>query len=242
MTEPRPRRIKLAKKKSGLLGKFNKGNLAKLIFPKLTTIAINLVSIGPRVILRYTFQILRTNIWTRLISTVLLMSFDVYSFARRKISVRQLVINLVLSLTLLIGGSTGWMLGTSGISTIVAENTVLWIVAGLAGAGILSSASDTLCRKILSKFLKSDTEAMVDIINEEFECMVIEYAIKDEQADKIACKVHVDDKICLNCFCKGDKKKYIREILTPYFQKSEEHSQDQGAKAQDALPRTSEDE
>ena len=230
MADPRQGRIKLAKKKNGLLGKFNKGNLAKLIFPKLATIAINLVSIGPRVILRYTFQILRTNIWTRLISTALLMSFDVYSFVRKKISVRQLVINLILSLTLLIGGSTGWMLGTNSISAIVAENTVIWIVAGLAGAGIFSSVFDIICRKILGRFLKSDTEAMVDIINEEFECMVEEYALDEEQADTIACKVHVDDKICLNCFCKGDKKKYIREILTPYFQESEE--QGQGMKMQ----------
>lgn len=221
MTEPKPKRVKLAKKKAGLLNRFNKGNLAKLIFPKLATIAINLVSIGPRVILRYTFQILRTNIWTRLISTALLMSFDFYSFARRKISGRQLIINLILSMTLLIGGSAGWMLGTSSISAIVAENTVIWIVAGLAGAGIFSSVSDIICRKILGRFLKSDTEAMMDIINEEFECMVTEYALEEERADAIACKVHVDDKICLNCFCKGDKKKYIREILTPYFQKSE---------------------
>ena len=217
MAESRPRRIQLAKKKSGLLGKLSKGNLAKLIFPKLATMAINLVSIGPRMILRSAFQILRTNIWTRLISTVLLISFDIYSYVRKRISTRQLTINLILSVTLLIGGSTGWIFGTNSVSAIVAENTVIWIIAGLVGAGVLSSVLDMLCRKILGKFLKSDVEDMLDVINEEFECMVAESALDEEKADAIAGAVHIDDKICLSCFCKGDRKKYIREILTPYF-------------------------
>ena len=216
-----PRRIELAKDKTGVLGKLNKGNLAKLILPKLATMAMNLVSIGPRVILRSAFQILRTNIWTRLISSLLLISFDLYSFVRKKISRRQLVINLILSLTLLIGGTTGWVFGTNSVSAIVAENTVIWILAGLVGAGILSSVSDLLCRKVLKKFLKSDVEEMLDLINEEFECMASEHALDDEQTAKLADTILVSEKTCLTCFCKHDKKKYAREVLEPYFQKSE---------------------
>ena len=216
-----PRRIQLAKEKTGLLGKLNKGNFAKLILPKLATMAMNLVSIGPRVILRSAFQVLRTNIWTRLISSLLLISFDLYSFARKKISRRQLVINLILSLTLLVGGTTGWMFGTNSVSAIVAENTLIWILAGLVGAGILSSVSDLLCRRVLKKFLKSDVEDMLDLINEEFECMVSEHALDDEQTEKLANTILISEKTCLTCFCKHDKKKYAREVLEPYFQKSE---------------------
>ena len=221
MAEPRARRIPPPEKKRGLRGKLNKDNLAKLVFPKVATMAINLVSIGPRVILRSVFQIMRTNIWTRLLSTILLMSFDLYSFARKRISKRQLFINLILSITLLIGGSTGWVFGTNSVSAVVAENTILWIIAGLAGAGIFSSLFDALCRKILGKFLKTDVEVMVDLINEEFECMVEERALDEAQANAIACTVQLSEKICITCFCKSDKKKYVREILTPYFQKSE---------------------
>ena len=212
------RRIQLAEKKGGLLGKLNKGNLAKLVLPKLATMVINLISIGPRVILRSAFQILRTNIWTRLISTVFLVSFDIYNFARKKISKKQLTINLILSGALLISGSAGWVFGTSSVSAVVAENTVIWIIAGLAGAGILSSVFDALCRKILGRFLKSDVEDIVDMINEEFECMIAEHDFDDDKADAVACMIQIDDKICLNCFCKQDKKKYVREILLPYFE------------------------
>jgi len=221
MTRQAARRINLANKKSGLFGKFRKGNLVKLVLPKLATIAINLVSIGPRVILRYTFQILRTNIWTRLISTIFLISFDLYNFSRKKISKKQLTINLVLAASLLVGGSTGWIFGTNSVSAIVAENTLIWIIAGIIGAGILSSVLDSICRKMLGKFLQSDTLDMLDIINEEFNCIAAEYSLDDEAADEIAATVYINEKTCINCFCKSDKKKYAREILMPYFEKTE---------------------
>jgi len=211
------KRIQLAKKKAGPLGKLNKGNLVKLVFPKLATMVINLVHIGPRVILRSTFQILRTNIWTRLISTLLLVSIDFYSFFRKKISKKQLAINLVLSATLLVGGTAGWFFGTNSVLAIVAENTLLWIVAGLVGAGILSTILETLCRKVLGRFLKSDVDDMIDLINEEFECMVTEHALDDKQAEAIACTVHICEKVCLSCFCKTDRRKYVRDVLVSYF-------------------------
>jgi len=214
---PPTRRIQLPAKKGGPLAKLNKGNLVKLIFPKLATMAMNLVAIGPRVILRSAFQILRTNIWTRLLSTFLLISIDLYSFFRRRISRRQLIINLILSLTLLFGGTVGWLFGTNRALAIVAENTVIWIIAGLIGAGAFSAILEKLCRSLLRRFLKSDVEDMVDIINEEFDCMVHELGLDEEQATAIANKVHIDEKICFTCFCKTDKKKYARDLLTPYF-------------------------
>jgi len=214
MTKPR---IQLTQKRGGLLGKINKGNVVKLTLPKLATMGINLVRIGPRVILRSTFQILRTNIWTRLISTFLLLFIDLYHFIRKRISKKQLMINLILSATLLIGGTIGWVFGTTSISTIVLENTVIWIIAGLAGAGVLSAILEAFCRKVLGRFLKNDVEDMLDLINEEFECLIVEYALDDEQAEVIASTITIDDKVCLDCFCKKDKKKYMRGMLIPHL-------------------------
>jgi hypothetical protein len=214
------KRIKITGKKSGVLAKFDKGNIVKLILPKVATMGINLISIGPRVILRSAFQIMRTNIWTRIISTLVIVSFDLYNFAKKKISKKQLAINLILSATLLIGGTTGWIFGTNSVTGIVAENTVLWIVAGLIGAGALSSISNSIGKKLLEKFVKSDVEDMIDLINEEFECIAKEYNLDNNKVDKIAEEIHIDHKICLDCFCKRDRKKYIREILCPYFEQA----------------------
>ncbi|MCL2368278.1 MAG: hypothetical protein FWC72_04720 [Oscillospiraceae bacterium] len=216
-SESKKRHIELAKKQGGVLGKLNKGNLVKLIFPKLATMAINLVQIGPRVILRSAFQILRTNIWTRLISTFLLVSIDLFHFFRKKISKKQLLINLLLSATLLAGGTAGWVFGTNSVLAIVAENTVLWILAGLVGAGVLSTLLEKLCRRVLGRFLKSDVEDMMELINEEFACMIAEHALDEAQAEAIAETIQICEKVCISCFCKADKQKYVREVLVPYF-------------------------
>ena len=215
--KPTSHRIKLTEPNSSPLRKLKPENLIKLIFPKITTALINFIHIGPRVILRSAFQILRTNIFTRLISTLVLVSFDLYYYFRKKISTKQLIINLCLSATLLIGGTLGWHVGTSSVLTIVAENTLLWIVAGVAGAGIISSALDAGCRKIINLFVHTDVDAMLHLINHEFEEMVDEHGLTDEEATSLGKKIHITEKICLKCFCHREKKKYLRTLLKPYF-------------------------
>lgn len=209
--------IPLAKKQEGVLKKFKTENLLKLIFPKVATMVLNLVHIGPRVILRSAFQLLRTNIWTRLLSTILLVFFDFYSFFKGRISQKQLFIDLILSLSLLVGGTAGWVAGTSGALLIVAENTFLFIVAGLIGAGAISAFLDRLSRRVLGHFLSNDVEDMLVVINEEFVQMATEYQLSFEQTSDVAKKIEINEEICLTCFTKSDKKKYIRKILEPYF-------------------------
>jgi len=212
------RRIELSKSRKVFPGV--KG-LVKLVVPKLASMVMNLIAIGPRVILRSAFQLLRTNIWTRLVSTLILVSFDLFNYARKKISTKQLIINIVLSLTLLTTGTAGWMFGTNSVLGIAAENTLIWILAGLAGAGLISAVADTICRKVLGLFLKSDVEDMLDFINNEFELMSEENGLSAAQMDELAKLVKIDNKICVNCFAKSNKKKYAREILGPYFGKNQ---------------------
>jgi len=209
--------ILLTKKQGGILAKFKTGNLFKLVFPKVATMALNLIRIGPRVILRSAFQILRTNIWTRLLSTILLLFFDIYSFLRGRISRKQLFIDIILSLSLLVGGTAGWVAGTSGALLIVAENTFLFIVAGLIGAGAFSALLDRVSKWILGHFLSNDVDDMLVVINEEFAQMAIEHQLSYKQICEIAETIEIDEQICLACFTKSDKKKFVRKILEPHF-------------------------
>ena len=206
-------------KKSGALGKFKKDNLLKLLLPKLAGMFTNLIAIGPRIILRSTFQLLRTNIWTRLISTVVLVSFDLYSYLRKRISTRQFIINLILSFMLLLGGTAGWFFGTNSVLFIAAENTFIWIVAGLIGAGILSGFLDLVAKKILGKFLKTDVEEMILIFNEEFEKICSEKFI--EEPEKIAEYIKVTEKICVTCYAQKDKNKFAKEFIKKEIAKFE---------------------
>jgi len=213
--------ISLAPKKGGVFKKLKSGNLFKLVFPKVATMALNLIQIGPRVILRSTFQLLRTNIWTRLLSTILLVFFDLYSYLRGRISRKQLFINIVLSFSLLIGGTVGWTAGTSGALLIVAENTLLFIIAGIVGAGLASAGFDRISRQVLNRFLSSDMEDVLIVINEEFVQIAEEHELSHDEVYNVAKTIKIDEEICLRCFTKSDsdKKKYIRKFLKPYFSK-----------------------
>jgi len=216
--------LSLSKSKKGLLSKIKTDNLFKLIFPKVATMAMNFVRIGPRVILRSAFQLLRTNIWTRLVSTILLLFFDCYAFFKKRISRKQFFINLVLSLSLLIGGTVGWTMGTWGSLLIVAENTVLFIICGLVGAGVLSAVFDKMSKLIISTFLSSDVDDMLRVMNEVFLEMANEYELTYEQTCLIAKRVEIDEKMCVTCFTKSNKNKYTREILQSYFLEFEDTS------------------
>ena len=211
------RRIELRRTKKSLP---KRNELAKMIAPRLATMAMNLIVVGPRIILRGAFQLFRANIWTRILSTLVLVSIDIYYFVKKKISAKQIIINLILSVALLTGGTTGWMLGRNSVLAIAAENVVILFIAGLAGAGVLSKLLDSICRKVMGRFLKSDVEEMLNFINAEFELMVKERELSDQQADELAKRIEISNDVCVNCFSKADKKKYVRNILQPYFTES----------------------
>ncbi|MCL1925005.1 MAG: hypothetical protein FWF50_05415 [Defluviitaleaceae bacterium] len=208
--ENKKKYIKLHKK-TGIAGKFKKENLAKLLLPKLASMFANLVSIGPRIILRSAFQLLRANIWTRLLSTFVLVAFDLYSYARRKISTKQFIINIILSLMLLLGGTAGWIVGTNSALVVVAENTMLWVIAGIIGAGILSGLLDFAAKKVLGKFIKTDVENMLEIFNEEYEKICIEKNI--ENIEELAKHIKITEKNCIDCYSVKDKHKFAKDFI-----------------------------
>jgi hypothetical protein len=154
-----------------------------------------------------------------LLSALVLISVDIYSFAKKKISKKQLFINLTLSVALLISGTTGWAIGYNNIGRVVADNAILWIITGLIGAGIFSSVTDAIGKRILGKFLKTDVEDMVDLFNEEFELMACEYELDEDKINSVAKEVHLNKRTCIDCYSKKDKKKYAREKLKPCFEK-----------------------
>ena len=94
---------------------------------------------------------------------------------------------------------------------------MIWIVAGIAGAGVFSACMDKGCKKVLGRFIKSDVDDMLDLINSEFADMANEAGMTEEQADELAAAIKIDDKVCVQCFAKSNKQKYIRGVLQPYF-------------------------
>jgi len=209
-------KLTIQKKKIG-----SANDIARLAAPKATQMVYNAMRVGPRLILRSAFELLRANMVTRIISVVVLLAIDKFSLIRGRISVKQFAINVTLALMLLVGGTAGWMLGSHMLSLLL-ESLVLGIIAGIIGAGILSAALSIFVNKIIHLFTTDDTQDMMSIYCTAFTALAKEHQLS---CDEIKC---IKDDVCMctqhvkDIFIEKDKLAFADTVLTPYVTKQVE--------------------
>jgi hypothetical protein len=163
----------------------NFDTLVRMLAPKAVTILTNAITGGSRVILRSTVQLLRANILTRILSCLTILIFDLVDLSRRRISKVQFIRNLVLSALLILFGTLGWNIGARWFA--------IEILGGLIGAAVMGMASSSLFDRLISKFVKSDAQCMMQIIDSclididvpETECMKVKKQITPSQLKKM---------------------------------------------------------
>ncbi|MCL2236250.1 MAG: hypothetical protein FWB98_07415 [Defluviitaleaceae bacterium] len=206
------KKFKLGVKKKSKVG--SKEDLAKMAAPKAAQVLYNIVTIGPRLIMRSAFQLLRANIITRIISAVVLVSIDTYLFVRKRISLKQYIINVAMAALLLVGGTLGWYRGQE-LGYILFENAVIGIIAGVIGAGVLGFVFSAIFEKIIGKFVKDDTKDMLDICNGVFCDLAEKYELTEEQAQKVAETVLLDAATVRKMYAAKDKTAIACEFIEP---------------------------
>jgi len=145
--------------------KKKKDTAAKMIAPKVVTAFTNVVRMGPRIIFRSTVELLKANLITRIISCLSLLVIDIIDLARHRISKIQFIKNIILSALLILSGTLGWELGTYWLSVELAGIVVVEVIVGIIGAAILSFFTNWIACKIADKYIKSDADQMMDIID-----------------------------------------------------------------------------
>ncbi|MCL2404800.1 MAG: hypothetical protein FWC92_04540 [Defluviitaleaceae bacterium] len=175
-------------------------DIARLAAPKTAQVLYNALRVGPRLILRSAFELLRANMVTRVISVIVLLVIDKFSLITGRISIKQFIINITLALMLLVGGTAGWMLGSHALGLVV-ESLVLGIIAGIIGAGLLSAGLSFIVNKIIHLFVQDDTEDMLDIYNQCFASLAKEHKLNHEEI------YAATNNICMS-------KEHIRDIFT----------------------------
>ena len=206
---------KLTIQKKSKISKISSGSdLARVVAPKAIQMLYNFLSIGPRVILRSAFQLLRANTITRVLSAVVLVSIDTVSLIRHRISLKQYIINLILAIMLLIGGTAGWMIGNEAVGILI-ENIVLGFVVGLVGAGLFGGALAHGWELLVKKFVTDDTEDMLNICNQVFADMAAEYNLNDEEVTTVKNTVKIDAQTLLEMFTSSNRAEFARNLLAP---------------------------
>ena len=128
-----------------------------MTLPKIATVVFNLVASGFRIALRSAVQLLRATVITRILSALTILALDIYSLARKRISVVQFVRNVILSALLILFGTLGWNLGAGWFA--------IEIIGGLIGAGVMGTVIPMGFEKIVGKYVKSDEEKMLEIVD-----------------------------------------------------------------------------
>jgi len=197
----------------------NTSDIAKMAAPKAAQFLYNMLRVGPRVILRSAFELLRANTITRLLSAIVLISFDTVSLIRKRISVKQYIINLGLALLLLVGGTAGWVLGNDVLGAVILENVMLGMVAGLIGAGLFGGLTGLAWDKIIHLFLKDDTEDMLDICNKVFDRYTAENQLTEEEITQAEEQIIITRNDLRLMYAQPDREAYAQELINRGMEK-----------------------
>ena len=190
-------------------------DLAKLAVPKGAQVVYNAMRVGPRLILRSAFELLRANMVTRVISVVVLLAIDKFSLIRGRISVKQFVINVSLALMLLVGGTAGWILGSHALGMVV-ESLVLGIIAGIVGAGVLSAVLSVVVNKIIHLFVQDDTEDMLDVYSRAFAALACAHRLNIAEIETAKINIGMSKQMVKDIFVEEDRPAYAHAALEPH--------------------------
>jgi len=192
-------------------------DLARMAAPKTAQVLYNALRVGPRVIFRSAFELLRANTVTRFISAIVLLSIDTFSLIRGRISKKQYIINVSLALMLLVGGTAGWILGNHVISLVILENVILGILAGLVGAGVFGAAIGIFGERAVGRFVKDDTADMLDIINQDFVTLANDYLLNEKEIDDAKSLIEISKQHIKDMFIATDRLRFAQDIIEPYL-------------------------
>ena len=196
--------------------KADKSNIVKLVAPKGAQMLFNFISVGPRMVLRSAFKLLRANIITRLISVFVLLSIDTVSLVRKRISWKQFLINVALAATLLIGGTWGWNLGSSAagvIGWVLLENVVIGILISTIGAGLMSGVMGSFVERFIGRFISTDSQDMLKICNEVFAELAEKNQLSESEIENVKESLEITKPVLQNMFIQKNRAEFAESLI-----------------------------
>jgi hypothetical protein len=143
-------------------------SIVKLVAPKVVTAGVNILQMGPRIILRSTVELMRANLLTRILSCITILIIDIFDLSRKRISKTQFAVNVVLSLLLIVSGTIGWSFGGRWF-VFEFLGGIAEIVGGMIGAGVVVFLSNFVFSKACNKIVESDANKMWKILDTHIE-------------------------------------------------------------------------
>jgi len=140
-------------------------------------------------------KLLRTNVITSVVATVVISTPDFYRAAiAKQISWTQFSKNLAVNASGVVGGVTGWMGGAAvgaAIGSVIplVGTTAGSIVGGLVGAFGAGTAASAGTKTVLDHFIEDDAQRMLELSNQSLADVAYDFLLTEAEMNQLVEKV-----------------------------------------------------
>jgi hypothetical protein len=194
--------------------------LVKSMGPKAAAWVANGLRAGSRQIygaaaMNNVSKLLRGNIVTGTITTLVLSSFDISNLVNGRISGTQLFKNVTTTASGVAGGALGYTIG-AGIGTVCLPGFGT-VVGGLIGGFLAGSGASSASKFALDQFFEDDAKVMLRILNKELSSLAFDYLLSEKEI-KSVCDNLQSNNFCeklKDMFAAGEREEFAKNWVDP---------------------------
>jgi hypothetical protein len=135
--------------------------------------------------------VLRGNIVTGTVTTLVLSSFDIANLVNGRISSIQLLKNVTTTASGVAGGALGYTIG-AGIGTALLPG-VGTVLGGLIGGFVAGSGVSSASKAVLDNFFEDDAKAMLQIVNHHTSSLAFDYLLSEKEINSVFNNIQEND-------------------------------------------------
>lgn len=168
-------------------------------------------------------KLLRGNIVTGVVTTLVLSSVDFARMFQGRCSGAQLFKNVATTASGVAGGTGGWMAGAAGgaaLGTAVfpgVGTAIFSVVGGLMGAFAGGTAANKVATAILDEFIEDDAKEMLKIVENVFGELAFDYLLSESEAESVidAFKSKDVPDFLRDMYAASDRKLFAKNEFEP---------------------------
>lgn len=140
-------------------------------------------------------KLLRTNVVTAPIATIVVSSPDFYRAAfKRSISWQQFTKNLSINVAGVAAGTAGWLGGSAAGAALGSAVPVIGTAAGAVAGGVVGSLGGGIggtaaAKSLADKIVPDDSERLIKILRNELARLASEYILTEDEVERIIKKI-----------------------------------------------------
>jgi len=167
-------------------------------------------------------KLLRGNLVTGVVTTIVISSVDFSRMFQGKISGAQLFKSVTTTASSVAGGSGGMWAGAVGGAAVgsavpIIGTAVGGFIGGLLGSIVGGTAASKVASSVLDEFIEDDAKKMLVIVEKIFGDLSFDYLLNEGEAKEAIDEFQKNDiqDFLRNMYASDSRKKFAKKMLTP---------------------------